>query len=53
MLLDFHSGASRILITTNVLSRGIDVPAITLVIQYDMPTMKGDKGTFGVADPET
>ena len=48
MLLDFHSGASRILITTNVLSRGIDVPAVTLVIQYDMPVMKG-----GVCDPET
>ena len=48
VLTDFHAGASRILITTNVLSRGIDVPAITLVIQYDMPVMKG-----GVADPET
>ena len=41
-------GQSRILITTNVLSRGIDVPAVTLVIQYDMPVMKG-----GVCDPET
>ena len=48
VLLDFHAGTSRILITTNVLSRGIDVPAVTLVIQYDMPVMKG-----GVADPET
>jgi len=48
VLLDFHAGSSRILITTNVLSRGIDVPAVTLVIQYDMPVMKG-----GVADPET
>ena len=48
VLTDFHAGSSRILITTNVLSRGIDVPAITLVIQYDMPVMKG-----GVADPET
>jgi len=48
VLLDFHAGTSRILITTNVLSRGIDVPAVTLVIQYDMPVMKG-----GVCDPET
>lgn len=48
VLTDFHSGASRVLITTNVLSRGIDVPAITLVVQYDMPVMKG-----GVCDPET
>lgn len=48
VLADFHAGVSRILITTNVLSRGIDVPAVTLVIQYDMPVMKG-----GVCDPET
>jgi len=48
VLLDFRAGASRFLITTNVLSRGIDVPAVTLVIQYDMPTKKG-----GVYDPET
>lgn len=48
VLRDFHSAVSRILISTNVLSRGIDVPAVTLVIQYDMPVMKG-----GMADPET
>jgi superfamily II DNA/RNA helicase len=29
VLLDFHAGTSRILITTNVLSRGIDVPAVS------------------------
>lgn len=48
VLADFHAGVSRILITTNVLSRGIDVPAVTLVIQYDMPVMRG-----GVCDPES
>jgi len=48
VLKDFHQSVSRILITTNVLSRGIDVPAVTLVIQYDMPVMKG-----GMCDPET
>jgi len=48
VLLDFRGGASRFLITTNVLSRGIDVPAVTLVINYDMPVKKG-----GVYDPET
>ena len=48
VLLDFHAGTSRFLITTNVLSRGIDVPAVTLVIQYDMPVKKG-----GIFDPET
>ena len=48
VLTDFRAGASRFLITTNVLARGVDVPAVTLVIQYDMPIKKG-----GEADPET
>jgi ATP-dependent RNA helicase DDX19/DBP5 len=46
-LKDFHDAASKILIATNVLSRGIDVPAVTLVVQYDMPVMFG-----GMYDPE-
>mmetsp|Transcript_2239 Transcript_2239/g.7246 ORF Transcript_2239/g.7246 Transcript_2239/m.7246 type:complete len:242 (+) Transcript_2239:54-779(+) len=48
VLSDFRAGTTRFLITTNVLARGVDVPAVTLVIQFDMPTKKG-----GGADPET
>jgi len=44
---DFRAGTTRFLITTNVLARGVDVPAVTLVIQFDMPTKKG-----GGPDPE-
>lgn len=33
----FRSGASRILITTNLVSRGIDVQTVSLVINYDLP----------------
>jgi ATP-dependent RNA helicase DDX19/DBP5 len=33
----FRSGQSKVLIATNVLSRGIDVPAVSLVINYNMP----------------
>lgn len=34
---DFRSGSSRILISTDLLARGIDVQQVSLVINYDMP----------------
>ena len=34
---NFRSGNSRILITTDLLSRGIDIQQISLVINYDIP----------------
>jgi len=33
----FRTGSSRILISTDLLSRGIDVQQVSLVINYDMP----------------
>ncbi|KFA64700.1 hypothetical protein S40285_07136 [Stachybotrys chlorohalonatus IBT 40285] len=40
-LLDkFRRGENKVLITTNVLARGIDVSSVSLVINYDIP-MKG------------
>lgn len=35
---DFKSGETRVLIATDVLSRGFDVRNITLVINFDIPT---------------
>ena len=35
---EFRSGSSRVLITTDLLSRGIDVQQVSLVINYDLPT---------------
>merc|ERR1712038_1413030 len=35
---EFRSGSSRVLITTDVLARGIDVQQVSLVINYDLPT---------------
>ena len=29
---------SRVLLTTDILARGIDVPEMSLVINYDLPT---------------
>lgn len=44
----FRSGAAKVLITTNVLARGIDVSSVTMVVNYDIPEGRG-----GQADPET
>ena len=51
---EFRSGASRVLITTDLLARGIDVQQVSLVINYDLPSNKenyihriGRGGRFG------
>ncbi|KAJ2956124.1 hypothetical protein NQZ79_g7978 [Umbelopsis isabellina] len=44
----FRNGESKVLITTNVIARGIDILQVTLVINYDMPT-----DANGRPDPET
>jgi ATP-dependent RNA helicase DDX19/DBP5 len=39
----FRSGKAKVLITTNVLARGIDVNQVNMVINYDLPTdVKGN-----------
>jgi ATP-dependent RNA helicase DDX19/DBP5 len=42
----FRTGAAKVLITTNVLSRGIDVQTVTMVINYDIPITQGGKPDF-------
>ena len=51
---DFRSGATRVLITTDLLARGIDVYQVSLVINYELPREKetyihriGRSGRFG------
>jgi translation initiation factor 4A len=51
---EFRSGASRVLITTDLLARGIDVQQVSLVINYDLPSNRenyihriGRGGRFG------
>ncbi|KAG0639069.1 P-loop containing nucleoside triphosphate hydrolase protein [Tuber brumale] len=34
---DFRSGRAKVLITTNVLARGIDVATVSMVVNYDIP----------------
>jgi len=45
---DFIKGTTAVLITTNVLARGIDILDVTLVINYDIPSTLGSR-----PDPET
>lgn len=49
-LQDFRDGKAKVLITTNVLARGIDVSSVSMVINYDIP-MRGRSETE--PDPET
>jgi translation initiation factor 4A len=51
---EFRSGKSRVLISTDLLSRGIDVNTVSLVINYDLPPFKesyihriGRSGRYG------
>ncbi|KAI9144798.1 ATP-dependent RNA helicase FAL1 [Paraphysoderma sedebokerense] len=51
---EFRQGSSRVLITTDVWARGIDVQQVSLVINYDLPTNRelyihriGRSGRFG------
>ena len=37
-MLDFRKGAARVLISTDLLARGIDVQQVSLVINYELPT---------------
>jgi translation initiation factor 4A len=54
ILRQFRQCASRILITTDLLARGIDVQQVSLIINYDLPSEKetyihriGRSGRFG------
>ncbi|XP_042379127.1 eukaryotic initiation factor 4A-III homolog B-like isoform X2 [Zingiber officinale] len=54
IMAEFRSGATRVLITTDVWARGIDVQQVSLVINYDLPNNRelyihriGRSGRFG------
>lgn len=45
---DFREGRSKVLITTNVLARGIDIASVSMVVNYDLPVDQNGK-----PDPST
>ena len=54
VMAEFRQGSSRVLITTDVWARGIDIANISLVINYDLPSNRenyihriGRSGRFG------
>eukprot|EP01102_Stenamoeba_stenopodia_P016011 TRINITY_DN553_c0_g1_i1.p1 TRINITY_DN553_c0_g1~~TRINITY_DN553_c0_g1_i1.p1 ORF type:complete len:435 (-),score=99.80 TRINITY_DN553_c0_g1_i1:236-1396(-) len=54
VMANFRSGNQRVLISTDVWARGIDVPQVSLVINYDLPNNRenyihriGRSGRFG------
>eukprot|EP01134_Creolimax_fragrantissima_P007232 CFRG7232T1 len=49
---DFKTGRSKVLITTNVLARGIDIDQVNMVINYDLPIRYENNQRMGV-DYET
>jgi superfamily II DNA/RNA helicase len=51
---EFRQGKTRLLLTTDLLARGIDIPTVSLVINYDLPSARetyihriGRSGRFG------
>jgi ATP-dependent RNA helicase len=54
IMAEFRSGATRVLITTDVWARGLDVQQVSLVINYDLPNSRelyihriGRSGRYG------
>lgn len=51
VMADFREQRTRVLITTNVLARGVDVESIGVVINYDLPVLRHGHSTL--PDPVT
>ena len=50
----FREGKEKVLITTNVIARGIDILQVNMVVNYDLPLLsEGNKGGLEKPDIET
>ena len=50
---DFASGKSKVLISTNLLARGIDIRTVTLIVNFDLPTLTDMKTKKTTPDVNT
>jgi len=48
----FREGREKVLITTNVIARGIDIQQVNMVVNYDLPLMN-DQAAEGMPDIDT
>jgi ATP-dependent RNA helicase DDX19/DBP5 len=50
---NFREGREKVLITTNVIARGIDILQVNMVVNYDLPLMNDrGRGFDGDARPD-
>jgi ATP-dependent RNA helicase DDX19/DBP5 len=51
----FREGKTKVLVTTNVLARGVNVPSVDVVVNYNLPTKPSSSGRINDprADPDT
>lgn len=53
IMTEFRTGVSKVLIATDILARGIDVPAVTMVVNYDLPRKFAGRGQPKTPDAES
>lgn len=49
----FREGREKVLITTNVIARGIDILQVNMVVNYDLPLLGDGRGGDARPDIET
>jgi ATP-dependent RNA helicase RhlE len=52
MIEKFRTGEISVIIATKMLAKGIDIPNVPIVINFDVPLMGGDGGGSVQGDPE-
>lgn len=48
MMKEFRDGKTRVIVATNAIARGIDISSVTIVINFDLPVLPGDRPDYEV-----